>query len=330
MFRVARNRFCPGANYIFQVMAEPRAALQAIGPQLQLDQVHKDYTGRGVLVAVIDSGVDSTHRDLDTAVHKQFDFVSESTGQSEKESEKVSEQEREQERGVLEKTDGKDKTVAEIHGTAVAGLIAARVNQFGIRGIAPDVKLLALRACEQLLPGKPEAQCYSASVAKSVDRAIQEKAKLVNLSLGMQHRDPLLSQLIEAGHRESMLFVAPVGNAVRQTDVAFPARHGKVIAVAGSTQQQEPFPNAALASKAFVRAPATQVFSTVPGNKHNFLTGTSLSSAIVSGILALAQEQRRQAHQTLTLQSLRTYGGRLCVWQLELLGLEGSIATCPR
>jgi len=109
--------------------------------------------------------------------------------------------------------------------------------------------------------------------------------------------------------------VAPVGNYLKQKRLSFPASHPDVIAVGGLDTENRPYPNTEIATKAFVLAPAINIFTTVPGNKHNFLSGTSLSAAIVSGILAVAKEKNR----TLNIDKIPTFKGDICEWEEELL-----------
>jgi subtilisin family serine protease len=99
--------------------------------------VRKAATGRKVTVAVVDSGIESNHPDLAGQVAVEENFV-----------------------------DGQ-KYVAELHGTAVAGVIAARAgNGVGIEGVAPDARLLALRACWQ---AGSATRCNSFTLAKAIN-----------------------------------------------------------------------------------------------------------------------------------------------------------------
>src|SRR5206468_548036 len=77
------------------------------------------------------------------------------------------------------------EAVAELHGTAVAGIIGARAdNSVGIVGVAPEAGLMALRACWQAPPDESAAVCSSFTLAKALQFAIDNNAKVINLSLG--------------------------------------------------------------------------------------------------------------------------------------------------
>jgi hypothetical protein len=152
--------------------ADPLAAAQPARAAWQLDALHATTTGRGVTVAVIDSGIADAHPDLRGQIAAHRDFVD---------------------------TDAA-RVVPERHGTAVAGLIAARAgNRIGIAGVAPDAKLLALRACWQRggsqATSGDRAQCNTFTLAKALQFAIDRRAQVVNMSLGGPP-DVLLSRLL--------------------------------------------------------------------------------------------------------------------------------------
>src|SRR4030095_11173679 len=112
---------------VFHVLAhnDPLYPLQPSAKLWRLDELHKITTGRRVSVAEIDTGVDVTNPDLAGRVAVARNFVD------------------------------SRRDVAEWHGTAIAGIIAARADDgIGIAGIAPDSKFLALRACWRVTSGE--------------------------------------------------------------------------------------------------------------------------------------------------------------------------------
>src|SRR5678815_2145547 len=127
-------------------------SLQHSLDELDIDRAHALSRGRGVRVAVIDSGVDATHPDLNGAVRTRRDFAS--------------------------------STIAAPHGTEVAGVIAARGdNGAGIVGVAPDSELLDLPACWGDGNVNAAASCDSYSLAQALDFAITSTVDVINLSL---------------------------------------------------------------------------------------------------------------------------------------------------
>jgi hypothetical protein len=274
-------------HYIFRTLSEPMCDQQNIYRILNLKRLHEYARGQGVIVAVIDTGVDAQHKDLKERVMLSENLLKEHPFRP------------------------------EIHGTAMAGVIGASINGFGIAGVAPESQILALRACRQIFEAYPEGECYTASVAKAIDIAIEKKARIVNMSLGSISPDRLISRLIEEGSRKGLLFVAPVGNSPRQKALTFPASHPDVVSVGGLDDRGQPYPKQEVATQAMVCAPSTNVLTTVPGDKLNFLSGTSMASASVSGILAVAAER----DGALRKKNIPPFEGDICKWQEELLRL---------
>jgi subtilisin family serine protease len=209
--------------------------------------------GQGVRVAVIDTGVDTSHPDLAGRIALTRDFVE------------------------------RDTTLfnRDVHGTAVAGVIAANPdNGRGIIGVAPRAKILALKACWQMPPagggaGSSPSMCNSLTLAQALTVAIESHAQVINLSLSGPP-DPLLTELVEYCLRHGAIVVGavPPNGDLR----AFPVGIAHVIAsdVSGSGTAGE-----------VVYAPGRDVLTLTPGGHYDFLSGSSFSTAYVSGIAAL-------------------------------------------
>ncbi|HSS48073.1 MAG TPA: S8 family serine peptidase, partial [Thermoanaerobaculia bacterium] len=144
---------------IFETQAggDPLSNLQHGSQALHVQQAHRLATGKGVKVAVIDTGVDFQHPDLLGRIAKASDFVHQRNA----------------------------PFTADVHGTAVAGVIAAGANNdVGIVGVAPGADLYALKACWPRAPGSREAACTSYTLALAVEAAIDEDhVQVMNLSL---------------------------------------------------------------------------------------------------------------------------------------------------
>lgn len=226
---------------------DPLYDLQPAASAWQLQRLHAVTTGRGVLVAQIDSGVEVDHPDL----QGQLQAV----------------------RNTVERAG----YAAELHGTAVAGIIAARAdNGIGIVGVAPAARLLVLRGCRELNPGV--AACDTLGVAKALQLAIDARAQIVNLSIGGPP-DRLIGALLDAALARGAIVVAAAGAEGR--DGAFPASHAGVIAV---TDAAVPLRRAALA------AAGTDLPTTLPGARWGLVSGSSFAAAAVSGVAALLLE----------------------------------------
>ena len=275
-------------NQIFRTLTEPKSPLQSLSRQLNFPQLHRVSRGRGVTIAIIDTGVDIHHEDLRANIRETRNFIPQESYR------------------------------AEIHGTAVAGIIAAALNDTGIAGLAPEARIVALRACRQVSETDPQGQGQSVSISRAIDAALESKADIVNMSFGAGTRDRLIAALIETGSRQGILFVAPVGNREDRSVPAFPASLELVIAVGGIKENGEVFPNQVLAAAAAVCAPCDHLFTTIPGNRYNFLDGTSISAAVVSGLLALALERRPD----LSKEDIPAGCGAIRQWTEALLGIS--------
>ncbi len=244
---------------------DPYAHLQHGSQALRVDQAHRLATGRGVRVAVIDTGVDFDHPDLRGRVVKANNFVDV----------------------------GEGTFTSDVHGTAVAGVIAAAANNdVGIVGVAPGAELYALKACWPRSPGSREAACNSYTLAKAVDSAILQGAQVLNFSLAGPE-DPLLGKLVGAALSRGIVVVAADGGAPGRS---FPATYKGVIGVlgcddlkGGPAKPTERSPGAA--AGAGLAAPAIDILSTAPHNAYDFFSGSSLAAAQVTGIAALLLEK---------------------------------------
>lgn len=145
---------------------DPYLPLQRGLLALGVPPAHRCARGHGVRVAVIDTGVDLTHQDLQGVQAETANFVDQDTARFRRDR----------------------------HGTEVAGLIAARPgNATGIVGIAPDATLLALKACWERADGS--SACNSFTLSMALAAAIERGAQVINLSLGGP-ADALLDKLL--------------------------------------------------------------------------------------------------------------------------------------
>jgi subtilisin family serine protease len=275
-------------DFVYRTQSEPYADLQAIGRTLHFDKLHRSCKGKGVRVAVLDTGIDSKHRDIEESVVLNRNLI-----------------------------EGKPHR-PEIHGTAVAGLIASGINGFGIEGIAPEAEILALRCLEQTDEKTPLGKGATSSISRAMDLALTEKAQVINLSFGSSAKDPLISLFLEEGKRKNVLFTAPIGNRPGLRSPLFPASSRCVVGVGGLDNNGRTLPSSHLAAQARVLAPSVRLFTTLPENRHGFQNGTSFASAIVAGILALGLEKNPNLRQ----EDLPPWTGDPCRWVESMLQIS--------
>jgi subtilisin family serine protease len=161
----------------------------------------------------------------------------------------------------------------------VAGIIAARAdNGIGIVGVAPNVRLFALRACWE--ETEQATLCTSLTLAMALHDAIEHSADVINLSLSGPS-DRLLVKLIDTALARHITVVGALDGDL--PDGGFPASHAGVIAVADAAD-----PSAA--GRALL-APGRDVPTTLPGGRWNLVSGSSYAAAHVTGLFALLRER---------------------------------------
>jgi subtilisin family serine protease len=276
---------------------DPYAHLQRSIQALTLEKAHRLATGKGVRIAVIDTGVDVDHPDLRGRIARVGNFV---------------------ERGEQGFTN-------DVHGTAVAGVIAAATNnQVGIVGVAPQAEIYALKACWPKAPGTREAVCDSYTLARAIDFAIVQGAQILNFSLAGPH-DPLLARLIGAALQRGIVVIAADAGDGRRS---FPAGLPGVIGVLGLDQVAGAA--SPRAGPAGLGAPSVDILTTVPHGSYDFFSGSSLAAAQVSGIAALLLEREPKLTPARLADLLRRTSRRnspsqvnACAALAEALGQDG-------
>ena len=240
---------------------DPYAHLQYGAQTLNLEQAHRIATGKGVRVAVVDTGVDVDHPDLRGRIARVGNFVDR----------------------------GERSFTSDAHGTAVAGVIAARANnEVGIVGVAPGAEVLALKACWEQPPGSRRGVCNSYTLAKAVDFAIVEKAQVLNFSLAGPV-DPLLTRLIARAVERGITVVAAQGDGQGR---GFPASLDGVLGIAATDPAGALRGGAPARPRPLLAAPGIDILTTAPRSAYDFFSGSSFAAAHVSGVVALLLEKQ--------------------------------------
>lgn len=214
--------------------------------------------GDGVEVAVVDTGVDLSHPDLrdNVDVAHSYDFVSHSP----------------------------DVTDQDGHGTAVAGVIAARGNnRIGVSGVAPRARIMALKVSDGAGPAPADA------VAEAISYATANGARIVNVSLNSPDSSPAVEDAIRAAVAAGVVVVASAGNQGQDLAAApsYPASYDGVLAVGALNRAGQVAPYSNTGPAVDLLAPGDDILSTAPGGDYGTRSGTSMAAAEVSGTLAL-------------------------------------------
>ncbi|WP_051724269.1 type VII secretion-associated serine protease mycosin [Micromonospora chokoriensis] len=237
--------------------AAPRRAEQWYLDELRIDQVQKISTGRGVVVAVIDTGVEATHPDL----RGQVLPGGRSYGAS-----------------------GDGRADENGHGTHMAGIIAAKSGgRDGVDGIAPGVKILPIKM------RKDDGFFRSEGIARAIRMAVDGGAKVINMSFGgAGFANAVEESVIKYALDRDVVLVASAGNTAQgRTSVGSPANTPGVIAVTGTTKGGKFWSGSVQGPEAVVAAPGDSVYNVTNEAGYGWGDGTSDSAAIVSALAAL-------------------------------------------
>jgi subtilisin family serine protease len=236
--------------------ASASASLQYASVKLGLADAHVIARGRGVKVAVIDSGIDRSHPALAGAISRSFNAAG-----------------------------NRGKEIGS-HGTAIAGILKA---QGLLKGVAPAAKLLAVRAFFSNGAGGEE-QSSTAIIMRALDWAVRHEARIVNMSFAGPH-DAAVEEAVTAARKRGVILIAAAGNGGPDAAPAFPAAYQDVIAVTATDTQDRLYGKANRGPYIDVAAPGVDIFVVAPARAYRHSSGTSLAAAHVSGIVALLLER---------------------------------------
>ncbi|MGW6419025.1 type VII secretion-associated serine protease mycosin [Streptomyces sp. NPDC055055] len=240
-----------------------------------LDELWQDTKGKGVRVAVIDTGVDDVNPQLRAAVDAK-------AGKDYLKPDKENPGFGDEKRG---KTDG---TVDEVgHGTKVAGIIAARPRKgTGFVGLAPEATVIPIRQNDEKNSGKSD------TMALAIDHAVAKGARVINIS--QDTTQPLgpespMAKAVARAIASDVVVVASAGNDGMDGSFkdTFPAAFPGVLAVASSDRNNERADFSQAGTFVGVAAPGVDIVSTVPGGGQCVDNGTSFSAPYVAGVAVL-------------------------------------------
>ncbi|MFF8436200.1 type VII secretion-associated serine protease mycosin [Streptomyces bacillaris] len=241
-----------------------------------MDELWKQSTGKGVRVAVIDTGVDVKNPQLTPAVDVK-------AGRNLMRKDLKTKDGRKLERG---KEDGTTDTVG--HGTKVAGIIAAReAKGTGFTGLAPDATIIPIQQNDA--EGNGTAETLAEAIRYAADKA---EADIINISQDTADAvapTPLLKQAVEHALSKDIVVVASAGNDGVDGKVkpTYPASYEGVLAVASSDRNNERAYFSQGGGFVGIAAPGVDMISTVPGGGHCADNGTSFSAPYIAGVAAL-------------------------------------------
>lgn len=219
--------------------------------KLVINELHQNgLTGKGIRIAVIDTGVEN-HPDLMGAVKLKVSTTVE----------------------AYASTNG--------HGTGVAGVIAARNNSTGVLGVAYESEIYSIKALDENGSGDLDA------VVRAIDLAIHHKVHIINMSLGSNGTTTALKNAIARASQAGIIVVCAAGNAGSSNSVDYPARYIETFAVGAVNQKLEVSSFSSMGWEVDIAAPGERILTTWKNSSYAKVSGTSFAAPFTSGVFAL-------------------------------------------
>ncbi len=219
---------------------------------------NEGYTGKGIKVAILDTGCDINHVCLKDRIvaYQNYTF------------------------------NGNRDDVTDIkgHGTHVAGIIAGNRTKNGVTGIAPDCELVICKVIST-------SGGFDKDVVRGLQFAISQEVDIINMSVGGQGDNLTIHSLIKKANELGIPVVCASGNYGSRNELIYPGGYEEVIEV-GAVDSNNKICTFSNATKGVdIYSYGKDITSTYPGNRYAKLDGTSQATPHVTGVLALLKQK---------------------------------------
>lgn len=261
--RVKVHRQAAGPEELKFLIESERERINWASSILGVPDVWTQTRGETVKVAILDTGIDLDHPDLEDGIVAAEDF----TGDG------------------VEDVNG--------HGTHCAGIVGARLNNSGFVGVAPKCDLII---------GKVLSNDGSGAfhwIADGVLWAVEQGADIINLSLGGPFSSHRLYQAIHIALAKGVMVICAAGNegSLFQNSIGYPGRYGGVLTVASHDENGNRSGFSSRGGEIDLMAPGSNIWSTFKEGGYAELSGTSMAAPFVSGLAALIVSKHRQTEE---------------------------------
>ena len=224
--------------------------------RVDAELVHPSNKGTGVKVAILDSGIDLDHPDLNVAGDVTF---------------------------VEWTANGDDDNG---HGTLVAGIVAALDNDIGVIGVAPEASLYAVKVLNQNGSGMMSV------ILSGLEWAVDNNMQVINMSFGgILNWPSTVIAALDNAYNAGIVIVAGAGNGGNASgegnNMWAPARFESVIAVGATDELDARYTSSSTGYTLELVAPGASIYSTAMGGDYGYIAGTSASSPHAAGVAAL-------------------------------------------
>ena len=221
----------------------------------------KETQGEGIKVGVLDTGIALEHPDLRPAILEARDFTRSPSAAYD----------------------------AQGHGTHVSGIIAARRNAHGIVGVAPETKIITAKVLND------DGAGTSQDIVAGIHWAMEAGADILSMSLGSSEPDEEIHQALLLAISRGVFVITAAGNEGPELDtVGYPAGFPEMVAVGSIDRRKRLSQFSSRGRQVDVVAPGDEITSCYPPRGYAVLSGTSMATPFVSGVVALALAKHRK------------------------------------
>jgi subtilisin len=235
------------------------------------DVVAGRNAGDGINVAILDTGIDYTHEDLNDSYRGGIDYVN----------------------------NDDDPMDDHGHGTHCAGIVAAVDNEIGVIGAAPEVNLYGVNVLNSSGIG------YESDVVAGVQWAVDNGMKIISMSIGSDSDLASLHTALDSAYNAGLLLVAAAGNKYGPP-VLYPAAYDSVIAVAATNNSDKRASFSSTGPAIELAAPGVSIYSTWWNDTYAISSGTSMACPHVAGTAALLWKAYPEYNNTQVRERLRS------------------------
>lgn len=231
-------------------------------------------TGKGILVAMLDSGVDVNHPDLQGKIIEEYRVK----GLKGKNTENV------------------------LHGTAIAGILGGSPSHpKGILGVAQNVQILSVDITD-----KENGAIEVDNLVEGIEYAICQQVDIICISAGVKKDSKILKQVIEKAYDAGITIVAASGNYM-ENDILYPAKYKEVLAAGALSKEKNIISPKGKLDKKVIYLPGENIVTAGSNGGYTGISGTSAAAPMLSGIVALMKERNKQLTNDKVMNYFNTY-----------------------